>query len=425
MPKYLNSLTTGRISCLYPILALKLADQPLQPVGRGAHQGQVINIHEVGDSAGPPAQLPPPVQLDIEDPNLLPQIKAAMDLLTNASVQEHLMRGPHHRGIRLLPSEVAVFEQPSSAWPVAKLQELDQVHLQGDLNSLNANATKIITSITEYYSASSAENRMRYALFVNRSLEAWQTAPHAKPHGNSRRHRTCSRPFTMLPMVGVRARHFVIDDRVLRGLLADLGQDTLTWASQAVHEPVDLPFIGRELTTTSDYSPATHIADPGVTQAIKAAHAQRDPATGQVLRQWEWELTKGQLKHDSGLTKAKQGTARWSAAIQPQLQQLAAATPAGTTLDALHAHILALKATWDPLWEEYLKPRWRRQQLGRASNALWNCATGRAWRPCPPFGKEYHQRYQLVNDRLPKVRQRLHRAAEYRRGIDGRARNNA
>ncbi|KAL6763147.1 hypothetical protein V8C86DRAFT_2504838, partial [Haematococcus lacustris] len=48
-------------------------------------------------SAAPPAHLPPPVQLDIEDPNLLPQIKAAMDLLTNASVQEHMMRGPHHR----------------------------------------------------------------------------------------------------------------------------------------------------------------------------------------------------------------------------------------------------------------------------------------------------------------------------------------
>ncbi|KAJ9512456.1 hypothetical protein QJQ45_013031 [Haematococcus lacustris] len=43
----------------------------------------------------------------------------------------------------------------------------------------------------------------------------------------------------------------------------------------------------------------------------------------------------------------------------------------------------------------------------------------------PPVGKECQQRYKLVNDRLPKVRQRLHRAAEYRRGIDGRARNNA
>ncbi|KAJ9509814.1 hypothetical protein QJQ45_011589 [Haematococcus lacustris] len=43
----------------------------------------------------------------------------------------------------------------------------------------------------------------------------------------------------------------------------------------------------------------------------------------------------------------------------------------------------------------------------------------------PPVGKEYQQGYKRVNDRLPKVRQSLHRAAEYRRGIDGRARNNA
>ncbi|KAJ9534451.1 hypothetical protein QJQ45_016148 [Haematococcus lacustris] len=457
-------------------------------------------------SAAPPAQLPPPVQLDIEDPNLLPQIKAAMDLLTNASVQEHMMRGPHHRGIRLLPGEVATFEQPA-------------VH--GQLPS--------------------------------------------------------SSSWTRVETDGVSVSvHFV--------------------RSQAVHEPVELPFIGRELTATSDYSPATHIAvgvDPGVTQAIKAAHAMRDPATGQVLRQWEWELTKGQLKHDSGLTKAKQDTARWSAAIQPQLQQLAAATPAGTTLDGLHAHILALKATWDPLWEEYLKPRWRRQRLalhhaqdrvieafckkvvngmkwvsrqhyhqergvavflgaGNFSQGGWKagavragfrkvveqpsrpstdprpdrlvivdefrttrvsssvharqpcelhlppnqprpadwvppagqvnhrllrpawslrhakCVRGLKWcherpqappwgrwldrdtNPClnfqrigeskqrplelcrwtdlealPPIGKEYHQRYKLVNDRLPKVKQRLHRAAEYLRGIDGRAHNNA
>ncbi|KAJ9504741.1 hypothetical protein QJQ45_009811 [Haematococcus lacustris] len=43
----------------------------------------------------------------------------------------------------------------------------------------------------------------------------------------------------------------------------------------------------------------------------------------------------------------------------------------------------------------------------------------------PPIGKEYQQGYKLVNDRLPKGKQWLHRAAEYRRGIDGRARNNA
>ncbi|GFH12416.1 hypothetical protein HaLaN_08101 [Haematococcus lacustris] len=85
----------------------------------------------------------------------------------------------------------------------------------------------------------------------------------------------------------------------------------------AVTEPVELPFIGRKLTATSDYDPATQRLRPS-------------PQLG------------------------------WT---QPQLLQLAAATPAGTTLGGLHAHVLALKATWDALWEEYLKPCWRRQRL--------------------------------------------------------------
>ncbi|KAJ9523193.1 hypothetical protein QJQ45_023984 [Haematococcus lacustris] len=78
-------------------------------------------------SAAAPAQLPPPVQLNILDPKLLAQIKDAMELLTTARVLEHLMRGPHHSYIKLLPAEVAVFEQPSNAWPVAKLKELNEV----------------------------------------------------------------------------------------------------------------------------------------------------------------------------------------------------------------------------------------------------------------------------------------------------------
>ncbi|KAJ9527118.1 hypothetical protein QJQ45_025165 [Haematococcus lacustris] len=102
-------------------------------------------------TAAAPAQLPPPVQLGIWDPQLLVQIRDAMELLTKASVIEHMMRGPHHHGIRLLPGEVAAFEQPSSAWPVAMLKQLDEEHLTGDGNSLNANATTIITSMQEFY----------------------------------------------------------------------------------------------------------------------------------------------------------------------------------------------------------------------------------------------------------------------------------
>ncbi|KAJ9522825.1 hypothetical protein QJQ45_023610 [Haematococcus lacustris] len=42
----------------------------------------------------------------------------------------------------------------------------------------------------------------------------------------------------------------------------------------------------------------------------------------------------------------------------------------------------------------------------------------------PVIGEEYQQGYKLIKDWLPKGRQRLHRAAEYRRDIHGSAHNN-
>ncbi|KAJ9515340.1 hypothetical protein QJQ45_006605 [Haematococcus lacustris] len=59
--------------------------------------------------------------------------------------------------------------------------------------------------------------------------------------------------------------------------------------------------------------------------------------------------TKQQLKHDSRLNKARHNTLQWSAAAQPQLQQLAAAPTAGTSLQSLYALMVATKATWDAL----------------------------------------------------------------------------
>ncbi|GFH31742.1 hypothetical protein HaLaN_30845, partial [Haematococcus lacustris] len=53
----------------------------------------------------PTEGFPAAVPLNIWDPKLLAQIKDAMELLTTARVLEHLMRGPHHSGIKLLPAE--------------------------------------------------------------------------------------------------------------------------------------------------------------------------------------------------------------------------------------------------------------------------------------------------------------------------------
>ncbi|KAJ9508153.1 hypothetical protein QJQ45_021522 [Haematococcus lacustris] len=444
-------------------------------------------------TAAASVQLPPPVQLDIEDPNLLPQIKAALDLLTKASVQEHLMRGPHHSRIRLLPGEVAMFEQPSSAWPVAKLQELDQVHVQGDNNSLYANATTIITSITEYYRHPQRfiswwakavgvvaggfskearkhfpqlvlgrldysqpdwehkwrlppnsvlrqdgwreeviwhrgllgmpaeweagvdsigkggagwlpiENRVRYVLFLNRSLEARQTAPHAKPHGNSRRPRTfprtCPRPFTMLPMVGVRARHFVIA-KCVRGL---------KWCHEVPPNPPPPPphpaplaqaLLAHKPPAQDPPAPAQDPPPPPPAQDQPPAQPPPGPMPRPQAPPWgRW------LDRDTNPCLNFQ---RIGESIGSGLSSTASCRTVGGTLPV----------------------GWRRMGLALVFTlcAARQSMSHQGWtdlKALPPVGKEYQQRYKLVNDRLPKVRQRLHRAAEYRRGIDGRARNNA
>ncbi|GFH15510.1 hypothetical protein HaLaN_11749, partial [Haematococcus lacustris] len=93
--------------------------------------------------------------------------------------------------------------------------------------------------------------------------------------------------------------------------------------------------------------------DPGVTQAVSAASGVWDPATGQLradqLRRWK--LAKGQVKHASGLNNARRDTERWLAPTKPHLEHLAAASSAGTSLEANLKHITVTLATWDAVWE--------------------------------------------------------------------------
>ncbi|KAJ9532653.1 hypothetical protein QJQ45_010718 [Haematococcus lacustris] len=120
--------------------------------------------------------------------------------------------------------------------------------------------------------------------------------------------------------------------------------------------------------STARVNPDTQIGvgiDPGVTQAVSAASGVWDPMTGQLqadqLRRWK--LTKGEVKHASGLNNARRDTERWLAPIKPHLQHLAAASSAGTSLEANQKHITVTLATWDAVWEVYLDPKWARQRL--------------------------------------------------------------
>ncbi|KAJ9518215.1 hypothetical protein QJQ45_010124 [Haematococcus lacustris] len=140
-------------------------------------------------------------------------------------------------------------------------------------------------------------------------------------------------------------------------------------AAAAAHA-VGLPHIGKGIAEMREFvfDPDTQIGvgiDPGVTQAVSAASGVWDPRTGQLkadqLRRWK--LTKGEVKHASGLNNARRDTERWLAPIKPHLQHLAAASSAGTSLEANLKHITVTLATWDAVWEVYLDPTWVQQRL--------------------------------------------------------------
>ncbi|KAJ9508368.1 hypothetical protein QJQ45_011885 [Haematococcus lacustris] len=85
--------------------------------------------------------------------------------------------------------------------------------------------------------------------------------------------------------------------------------------------------------------------------------------------------------------------------------------------------VSGLRPAWSQRPDKYVRGlMWCHERTGES---MQRPLVLRQWDPlCPPLARECQQRYKLVDDRLPKVEQRLHRAAEYRRGIDGRARNN-
>ncbi|KAJ9528055.1 hypothetical protein QJQ45_005677 [Haematococcus lacustris] len=141
-------------------------------------------------------------------------------------------------------------------------------------------------------------------------------------------------------------------------------------AAAAAAHAVGLPHIGRGIAEMREFvfDPDTQIGvgiDPGVTHAVSAASGVWNPATGQLLADQlrRWKLTKGEVKHASGLNNARRDTERWLAPTKPHLQHLAAASSAGTSLEANLKHITVTLATWDAVWEVYLDPKWERQRL--------------------------------------------------------------
>ncbi|KAJ9510778.1 hypothetical protein QJQ45_027591 [Haematococcus lacustris] len=250
--------------------------------------------------------------------------------------------------------------------------------------------------------------RMRHAVHVCRWLEQWQQPPtppvpgqpkRGKRRGVGPRTLTCPPPLTLTPMARVGVHFIKVDSRVLHGVCKQLGltkenraaftsepalsHNWARWFNTPKLRNKEFAFE-RGIAESREYvfDPETQIGvgiDPGVTQAVSAASTsltnqptlftnlgmRRDETSGQLVadRLAQWKLTKGQVKHDSGLNNARRTTQRWLAPIKSHLQHLAAASSAGTSLKANLKHITVTLATWDAVWEVYLDPKWARQRL--------------------------------------------------------------
>ncbi|KAJ9509946.1 hypothetical protein QJQ45_011455 [Haematococcus lacustris] len=113
------------------------------------------------------------------------------------------------------------------------------------------------------------------------------------------------------------------------------------------------------------FNPDTQIGvgtDPGVTQCSDWDERSGQLVTDQLRR---WKLIKGSMKQASGLNNSRRDTERWLAPFKPHLQHLAAASLAGTSLEANLKHITVTLATWDAVWEVYLDPKQVEQRLVR------------------------------------------------------------
>ncbi|KAJ9516651.1 hypothetical protein QJQ45_015168, partial [Haematococcus lacustris] len=203
-------------------------------------------------SAAPPAQLPPPVQLDVEDPSLLPQIKAAMDLLTNASVQEHLMRGPHHS---------RCYQDTN---PCLNFQRIGE-SMQRPLELCRWTDLKALPPVGKEY-------QQGYKLVNDRLPKVRQRLHRAAEYRRG------------------------IDGRARNN-------------------------AGIAETRECEFNPGTQIGvgtDPSFFQAVSAASGVWDERSGQLVADQlaRWKLTKGQVKHASGLNNSRRDIERWLAPIK-------------------------------------------------------------------------------------------------------------
>ncbi|GFH27185.1 hypothetical protein HaLaN_25465 [Haematococcus lacustris] len=150
------------------------------------------------------------------------------------------------------------------------------------------------------------------------------------------------------------------------------------------------------------------LVDEHRTTRVSSAVNGKQPCEGELdheqpTRPADWKPPAGQVEQRLGKGKGKAAKAK--PAPQP-----------GRWIDRDCNAALNMQRIGEAKWRPLELCYWPDQGALPAKGKEWDDREA-----LPATGNEYQQGYKLVNDRLPKGRQRLHWAAEYRRGVDGLA----
>ncbi|KAJ9510251.1 hypothetical protein QJQ45_015734, partial [Haematococcus lacustris] len=289
----------------------------------------------------PAAPTGPPLPLDCEDPVMLRQLKDFCMFFANPNfktcynqLQQRLVRNRH-------PMLMPAFEDPSNQALLAKLQELGSINLAERFVKLYAKAARAQLG----WSGEEAQLfiRMACGYGINAKSSELKAATLDKGHVAD----LVEEANTHRRLLGMKKQGSLQDTLPLPCRMRH-AVHVCRWLEQWQQPPTPptpgQPKRGKRRRGIAEmrefvFDPDRQIGvgiDPGVTQAVSAASGVYDPATGQLMADQlrRWKLTKGQVKHASGLNNARRNTERWLAPIKPHLQHLAAASSAGTSLEA-------------------------------------------------------------------------------------------
>ncbi|KAJ9507047.1 hypothetical protein QJQ45_004674 [Haematococcus lacustris] len=249
---------------------------------------------------------------------------------------KNMVRSPAHNGRMLRQIPKAFFVDPDNAPITSKLVELEKTELAGDENTPGALAKQMAVDSREHYVKLGAKGaRSKYGLTneVASYSAAMEPVDPEDPDAP--------------PAITKLTLYLQIIHAIHVNSSPAAGHSNSSNSSNK-RPPTD---IGSGLADKRAFQsdPATQMGmglDSGAIQAVSAALGVWDE-DGCLESFHSSKLTRRQVQHDSGLIQARRNSQLWHDNVKLELQHLAAATPAVTSLVAIQQHVDVTQAAWD------------------------------------------------------------------------------